>query len=75
MYITIIRYVDHTGKMHDTIDAQQISAPIMDKYSRYLVVWTNPTNTDRHGHRSAIANYQTRTNQQNHPIMYLVTLR
>ena len=24
-------YTDHTGNMHDTIDAQQITAPIMDK--------------------------------------------
>ena len=27
-------YTDHTGNMHDTIDAQQITAP-MDKYIRY----------------------------------------
>ena len=28
-------YSDHTGNMHDTIDAQQITAPIMDKEIRY----------------------------------------
>ena len=28
-------YTDHTGNMHDTIDTQQITAPIMNKYIRY----------------------------------------
>ena len=28
-------YTYHTGNMHDTIDAQQITAPTMDKYIRY----------------------------------------
>ena len=35
IYKNLKLYTDHTGNMHDTIVAQQITAPMMDKYIRY----------------------------------------
>ena len=43
-------YTDHTGNMHDMIDAQQIRAPIIYKYIRYSeaskMLWYQSIHTD-----------------------------